>query len=295
MTHRQGVAALAFVAIVWGIAFSVIKLALVDLSPMMLLAVRFALATLVVLPWVRRVPREQLGPGALLAFFFWSGFVFQTIGLAYTTPARSAFITGLSTPLVPVVAFLAFRTRPGLAVLLANALAFAGIWLLTNPADGSGGLNTGDLLTLGCAVLFACHIVLAGRLATRIPASRLLLLQLAGTAALSALGAPLLEQPRATFTPTAIGALAFLSTSAVVTFWLQLRAQAVVSASQTALLFTLEQVAALGASWVAFGETLAPAQYLGAGLILGAAVLSEVRLGRGTALPDVGPVGTATD
>jgi hypothetical protein len=56
-----------------------------------------------------------------LGLFFWAGIAFQTFGLDGTTPSRSAFITSLATPLVPVVYFL--RRIPPLHLPLSPAAA----------------------------------------------------------------------------------------------------------------------------------------------------------------------------
>jgi len=91
MTPRQGTLALAVVAVVWGASFTIIKLALRDASPVTFLAVRFLLATLPLVLVLRALGPAEWLAGAVLGLFFWGGFVFQTAGLAHTTPARSAF------------------------------------------------------------------------------------------------------------------------------------------------------------------------------------------------------------
>lgn len=279
MNARQGTLALAVVAIVWGASFTIIKLALRDASPVTFLAVRFLLATLPLVLVLRALGPAEWLAGAILGLFFWGGFVFQTTGLAHTTPARSAFITGLSTPLVPIVAFAWDRTRPPPLLLAGIVLALAGSWFLTDPRGG--GLNRGDLLTLGCAVAFACQIVAAGHAARRVSPVRLLAVQLALTGVLSAASAPALETPRFHLTPALGAALVFLAATAIATFWAQLRAQRVVSPSTTALIFALEPVAAAATSWAVLGETLGAAQLGGAALILVGTMLPELPLGRG--------------
>ena len=120
--------------------------------------------------------------GLVLGGLFWAGFVFQTKGLQYTTPSRSAFITILSTPLVPLLQFLLHRTCPDRPPRSRpSSSPVAGTWLLTR-SPGGGGLNRGDLLTIGCAIVFAGQIVAAGHYAARIPIGRLLALEL-GTSA----------------------------------------------------------------------------------------------------------------
>jgi drug/metabolite transporter (DMT)-like permease len=211
--------------------------------------------------------------GLLLGLLFWGGFAFQTSGLAETTPSRSAFITSLSTPLVPVVSFLVHRSVPPALTLAAVLLAAVGMYFLTLPDAAGAGLNRGDLLTLGCAVLFAGQIVAAGHFSRRVRPTRLLAVEMATAALLSFLLAPLLESPRVIPNATLGLGLLFLTVSGLWTFYMQLRAQQVLSPTYTALLFMLEPVFAALTSFLVLGERLSPVQWGGAALILGAMAL----------------------
>lgn len=268
MTRRQAVATLVVVCLVWGVSFTATKQALGDASPLVLMGLRFGLAAVLILGELRGLTRAEAIGGLVLGVLFWAGFVFQTAGLEYTTPSRSAFLTILSTPIVPVVGFLMDRTVPRLPTVAAIALAVAGTWLLTGP--GGGGLNRGDLLTLGCAVLFAGQIVAAGYYAPRLPIGRLLALELGSCALLSFATAPLLETPRLDPTPLLAGLVAFLGLSGLWSFRMQLRAQQVLSPTHTAIVFTLEPVFATLTSYLLLGERLAPLQLVGGAMILGA-------------------------
>lgn len=287
MTSRQGVAALVFIAIVWGCCFVLIKQTLELVSPLLFLAIRFVLAAALLLPWFRGLSRGELIGGLVLGLLFWGGFVFQTVGLQYTTPSRSGFITGLSTPLVPVAYFAVYRRAPGFVTTLAVLVTGVGMYLLTRPGGADGGMNVGDVLTLGCAVLFAFQIVAVGHYAVPARPERLLAIELALTGLLSLLVTPVFETPRFVPTPFALLSLAFLSVMAAGTFYLQLGAQRVVSPPLTAIIFTLEALAAAVTSWIVLGERLTAGQWLGGLLILGGAVIPFLRPGwRGRPSPE---------
>jgi drug/metabolite transporter (DMT)-like permease len=271
MSRRQAVAGLVLVCLVWGVSFTVTKQALGYASPLVLLGLRFTLAAGVIAGQLRGLSRAEAAGGLVLGVLFWAGFVFQTTGLEYTTPSRSAFITILSTPLVPLLQFLLHRTLPRGPTLAAIALAVAGTWLLTSPGGGAG-LNRGDLLTIGCAVLFTGQIVAAGHYAPRLPIGRLLALELGSCALLSLATAPLLEGPRLELAPAFVLMIAFLAFSGLWSFRMQLRAQQVLTPTHTALVFTLEPVFASITSFLVLGERLGPVQLLGAALILTAVV-----------------------
>ena len=267
MTPRAAVIWLIAVCFVWGVSFVAVKATLAFTTPLVLLALRFGIAGAPIAGTLRRASREQWIGGLILGGLFWLGFVFQTLGLRYTTPARSAFITILSTPLVPLVQYAVFRAAPRPLILLAVGLAMLGTWLLTSPG-GEIGLNRGDVLTLGCAVAFAGQIVAAGHFSRRMPATRLLALELGVSALLSLAFLPLLETPRVDVTPAFLGLILFLGVGGLATFYGQIRAQQVLSPTVTALVFCVEPVFAALASRVVYGEVLSALQLGGAGLIL---------------------------
>jgi drug/metabolite transporter (DMT)-like permease len=113
----------------------------------------------------RRYVRDSLVLGVLNA----GGLVFQVLGQVYTSPAKSAFITSLNTPLTPLCALLVYRELPTRAQRIGVLLASIGLVLLTWPPEGAR-LNPGDLLTVGCAILYAGFIVESARRTPRHPA-----------------------------------------------------------------------------------------------------------------------------
>ena len=93
---------------IWGSTFVIVKGALEDASPLPFMSLRFTLAGLLLL-WVLargRVDPRACVPSLVLGVFLFGGYVFQTWGLLYTSPSKSAFITGFSVILVPVILML---------------------------------------------------------------------------------------------------------------------------------------------------------------------------------------------
>lgn len=277
MTRRQAVFWLVLVCLVWGVSFTITKEILRLASPLIFMGLRFGLGSLVLLGSLRGLSRHELTGGLVLGVLFWGGFAFQVSGLAETTPSRSAFITSLSTPLVPVVSFVVHRSLPRAYVMGGVALAGIGMYLLTLPDAAGEGLNRGDILTLGCAVLFAGQIVAAGHFSRSAVPVRLLAVEMVTAAGLSFLLAPVIETPRLTVSGTFLAALLFLTFSGLWTFYMQLRAQQVLSATHTALLFMLEPVFAALTSFIVLGERLSAIQWAGAALILVAMALPSLK------------------
>ncbi len=270
MTKRGAIGILIGVTILWGTFFTVIKMALFHASPLLFMGVRFLTASALLAPVFPRITREEWHGGAVLGAFFAAGAMLQSSGLVTTTPARSAFITSICTPLVPLASYLAFRVRPRPFTLVSIAIAMFGTYLLTSAKGGSGGLNHGDFLTLIAASVFAGHVVAVSHYASRFRPLHLLAVQLLITGVASLLSSPLLETPRFEFNAIVFWTWLGLSLSAIVTFGLQLVAQRTVSASRAAVIFLLEPLVASFTSYLVFGERLGAWQWIGGGLILAA-------------------------
>ena len=149
MSRRDADLLLVAATLIWGVTFVVIKDALTAATPLAFLAVRFAVAAVVLTPFTPLAApftRAELVAGAVLAAVLGVGFATQAVGLVDTTPSRSAFIVGVSSVLAPPIAFAAVRERPSPWALLALLLAAVGMYLLTDPQGG--GLNRGDVWTL---------------------------------------------------------------------------------------------------------------------------------------------------
>ena len=278
MNRRGADAALVVACFLWGISFVIVKRALDDATPLAFAALRFGIGAALLAPFAhlgRRFSARELSAGLLLAALLGFGFLFQTTGLVWTTPSRSAFIVAISSVLAPAMAAVALRERPGWPLVTAVLLAALGTYWLTAP--DAGGLNRGDALTLATAVLFGVQIVATTALSRRYDALRLVWLQIAGTAVLGAAGAVLFEHASIHWTRLFVWSLAYTAIGpTVVALLLQMFSQRYMSSARAALLFCFETLFAAACSWLVMGERLSAQQWLGGGLILGGMVLAEL-------------------
>ena len=277
MRRRQADLLLVFTCAIWGLSFPTVKVALADASPLAFVAVRFLLGTLILIPGTRLRPlpsgRELLA-GLLLGALLGIGFATQAVGLAYTSPSRSAFIVAMSSVLAPLVAYFVVRERLSWWTLSGVGLAALGIYFLTDP--GAGGLNRGDWWTLVTAFVFGGQIVAVHELGVRFDVRRLVLMQIAVTAIGVGVAAPLLEPVRFAVTTRSILALAYCGVAATaVALLLQMRAQKELSSGRAALLFCTEPVFASLASWLWLGERLSLAQWAGGAMIVAGMLVAE--------------------
>src|SRR5262249_25683327 len=113
---RKADAALLFNTVVWGSTFVLVKAALSDISPILFLALRFSIAAAALLilfrPGRRQWSRAAAGAGSLAGAFLFSGYALQTVGLRFTSAPKSAFLTGLTSVMVPLLGALVYKTRP---------------------------------------------------------------------------------------------------------------------------------------------------------------------------------------
>ena len=268
MTRAQARTALIIVTLIWGVSIAAVKGLLGYATPLTSVAIRFGLAGLVLVPALRGLTRAEFRGGLIIGVVFGIGVAFQNLGLAQTTASRSAYIVALSTLLTPVLSALILGHKPSSRLVVRLLIAMGGVFLLTAPGGSLADLNRGDLLTLVASVFYAGQIVAVGYFATGASTRRLIGIQLLMTAGMSLLLSPALETPSFHFTPMAIALVAFLSASSLTTFSLQIRAQRVVTSSEAALVYTFEPVVTAATSYLAFGETLGPVQWLGGLVIL---------------------------
>jgi drug/metabolite transporter (DMT)-like permease len=272
---RAGELALVGAAVCFGTTFLVVQEAVERVEPLPFLAVRFLIGAAALYPLARRrrATSGERRDGARAGVALLIGYVLQTIGLQYTSSATSAFITYMLVVFVPVLALVLLRRRPHPVTLAGIAVAVVGLVLLTDPGGEGTGLGRGEVLTLGCAVAFAAHVVILGETAHRHDPFRLAAIQVATVGAGCAVPGALLGGYRFPVAALAAAVATALFATALA-FVLQVRGQATVAPARAALLLLLEPVfAALLATLT--GEPLGAVQLGGAGLILVAVVLSE--------------------
>ncbi len=291
--HHLAVLGLLCTALIWGGTFAAVAYALrAGLSVNALLSLRFSLGALalgaVLLALRIRPTRRELLDGLWLGLVLATLFWFQTDGLRFTTTAKSAFITGLYVIFTPVISMLVgdrLRASHGIGA----GLALTGLLLLVyQPSLSFGGWNRGDSETLLNAALVGVHIVMTGHFSRRGRGWVLAWGQVAVVGMLFSIAAAFSPAPygfqgiTTTFcVPGLWLALAYLALLATtVAFYVQSAMQAYVSATETAVLFSIEPVfAAMVAisGWIpGIKEHLSPRQWAGAALIVSATLLAEL-------------------
>jgi drug/metabolite transporter (DMT)-like permease len=299
---RLAILLLASVCLFWGMTFLLMQIGTERIREVVgttdrvgpsafFLVVRFVIAAALmplVLPRsVRRLSREAWKQGLLLSLPFSLGFILQVVGLSQpdVSPGQSAFLTSLYVVGTPIIDALARRRRPTLGVLLGIPLATLGAAFMQGPPRG--GLSLGAWLTVGCAVVFAVHILVTDYSTRRADPLAITLTTLLFSAAWIALGLALTPgaaavvrvdrlpalflDPRFAATEVLCAVLATVVALSVLNRW-----QKELDPSRAAIVYTLEPVFASVISLIAGRDRLSGWLFFGAGMILLANLSAEL-------------------
>ena len=275
-------AALVLVTAVWGLTFVQVKDAVALYPLFAFLALRFAIASIVLAaPAARRLRslgRSGWRAGVSLGLLLAAGYALQTAGLERTTVSSAGFITGLYVVFTPLLALLLFRTRAGVALWIGVLLAVLGLALLSGVGAGD---PLGDALVLAGSAAYSLQIVLMERHAPRydpVAFTQAELLAAFGGFAVVAVALGQIELPRGW---TVWGALLVTGIFAsALAFLVQTWAQRHTSATRTALAFALEPVfAGIFGFWLA-GDRLGAIGWTGCAVIMAGIVVAEPEAGR---------------
>jgi len=276
------------VILIWGVNFSVVKLALRDFLPLAFNGVRFGLATavMVIILILRgesfRLARRDLLP---IVFLGLSGHtLYQLVfifGLAETIPANSALLMATSPIFVAIYGRVLRIERTNRLMWAGIALSFAGILMVI---DGGGELSLGggtlrgDLLILVAALLWAAYTTASKPLLARYsPIKVTALSMVAGTIPFVVISMPALSrQDWRAITVSGWGALLYSAVLAVVVgYVIWYTSVQRVGNARTAAYSNLLPVVAGVIGWLVLGDRLTPLQLIGAVVVLAGIMLTR--------------------
>ena len=284
MSKNRAIAELVFAGVIWGSSFIAVKWSLESLSTYNLLLTRFLLAFIVGLGILLAFKRQiflanwknEFKLSMVVGFFLGITLWLQTYGLNFTSATKSSFITSLYVVLIPIIMHLAFRKKSRIHSYLTAFIALVGMYFLVDPQGGQ--FNRGDIYTFGCAIAASFHIIYTGWHSKKSKDSFTFNIFQNFWSLVFLLPFFIFEK-----TPMAVGPLTpkviagFLITSigcSMIGFYLQVRAQKVLSTQLSSMLCLLEgPFATFFAFWLA-DEKLSLLQSLGAAIILASCYLA---------------------
>ena len=288
-----------FTALIWGSAFIAQRLGMDHIGPFLYTGLRFALAALVLLPWVLRRPsagqlpaepllyRGLLIGGGVMGLVLALGINLQQVGLLFTSVTNAGFITGLYVIIVPLIGlFLGHKT--GLGCWLGASLAVVGMFLLC--VGDNFQVASGDWLQLAGAFVWATHVLVVGVFAKRHDPLRLAFLQFA-VCALISLALALVFEPIVLAAIIEAGPAIFYGGAIAggIGYTLQVVAQKHAIASHAAIIFSLEAVFAALAGSLFLDESLQLRGYIGCALMFVGMLIAQLWPRKAEAVaPDTG-------
>ena len=264
---------------IWGITFIMVKEALNDAPPYAFATWRFLIAAIcnfffIFLQFKSFTKMEIVG-GIFCGILLHAGYAFQNYGLQLTSASKSAFITGTSILIVPFILWIFQNKKVQLRTWLAVIIALIGLFLLINPTDTE--VNLGDIITIGCSVAFAGHIVEQDKyMKKNASILRFFFIQLLTVTILSYSSFLIIDTQPIIWSERLITAL--LITGILATFiaiGIMVWAQKLLSPTQTAVIFALEPVFAAVYAWYAANEILSTISWIGGILIIFGVVWAE--------------------
>jgi drug/metabolite transporter (DMT)-like permease len=278
---------LLLTAIIWGFAFVAQRIGMDYVGPFTFNGVRFALGSLVLIPFMRPNRRDALKTsapsappvhpliaGVLAGGALFAGASLQQVGLVYTTAGNAGFITGLYVVIVPIMGLtLGQRTNAG--TWLGAVLAACGLYLLSVTEHLT--IAYGDLLVLAGAFMWAIHVLIIGWFSPRMDAIQLAFIQFATCSILSLATAAAFEAISLTgILQAAVPILYGGVLSVGIAYTLQVVAQKSAHPAHAAILLSLEAVFAALGGWLVLGEILNSRGMLGCALMLSGMLLSQL-------------------
>lgn len=285
--NLKGSIILILCAFIWGMAFSAQSAATNYIGTFTFVFLRCLITSVVLFavypllckckatkPTESCAKKHYLGLGVLLGVILFAAMSLQQLGIAYTSAAKSGFVTALYIVIIPLIG-LFMGKHIGRNVWFGVAISLLGMAMLCLKDDLS--ISIGDLITLGCAFVFSFHIILVDRYAGGMNAILLSAIQF-GASALCALPFVLaLETISWENILACSGSILYAAVcSGAIGYTLQMIGQKYTEPTLASLLMCLESVFAAIGGWIILGEALVAREIAGCMLMLSASVIAQL-------------------
>ncbi|MEE9871986.1 MAG: DMT family transporter [Delftia lacustris] len=282
LLSRQELALIA-VTMVWGGTFLVVHLAMQHSGPLFFVGLRFVTAGLIGLLVFRKVmaglTRTELVAGTAIGASIFLGYGLQTFGLQTISSSKSAFLTALYVPIVPLLQWLVMGKPPRLMSWIGIGLAFTGLMLVAGPESGGMELNVGEMATMLSTLAIAAEVLLIGHFAGKVDARRVTTVQLLAADTMALLAMPVAGESVPDFSWIWLTAAVAMACASILIQLTMNWAQKSLSPTRATVIYASEPVWA-GIVGRMAGDRLPGLAILGAVLIVGGVLVSELKWSR---------------
>lgn len=199
----------------------------------------------------------------------------QQLALVDVDAGKAGFLTAMYIVIVPLIGIFR-KQRPGFNIPISILIAVAGLYFLS--CTNGFQISTGDILLLGCALMFAVQITFIDIFASQTDALRLNAIQGLVCALLSAI-VMLITEPAPTWESITICALPLIHVglfSMGVAYGLQIIGQKNIEPSTASLIMSMESVFAALFGMLILHEKMTQKELIGCVLVFCAVILSQL-------------------
>lgn len=285
MKERNAALLLLLTSLIWGFSFVAQSVSSDLVGPFTFNSIRFLIGALVLVPFsVRAIKKDRMEPeywkkmlaggiscGLMLAI----ASVTQQIGVATSGAGKGGFITSVYVVIVPFLSILTGK-KVEKKTWLAALVALVGMYLLC--MGGEGGIATGDIYLIFCALFFSFHIMVVDHFSARLDGITLSMFQFL-TAGLVTFPGMLAEAPEASTLLSAWLPILYAGAfSCGIAYTLQVVGQKYVKPSHAVLILSLESVWAAVGGALLLSERMASRELAGCILVFAAVIAAQIEL-----------------
>lgn len=270
---------IVLVALFWGSTYFLTKMAVEELEPFNLTALRFGTAFIITALFffkrIRNADRTVIKYSIILGVLAVIAVLSMTFGVQYTTASNAGFLISLSVVMIPLISVVVLKKKIKAKLLLSVILATVGIVCLT--LNEQLTINKGDILCILCATSFAVQVLIMERIPKSADSVAIGALQLGITAVVNFILSFFLENftvPRDLKVWGVIVILGVFCTAFC--YIIQIYALKNTSAIQAGIILSLEPVFSAIFAYIFLGELLSKQGYIGAILLFISVILAGI-------------------
>ena len=270
---------IVLVALFWGSTYFLTKMAVEELEPFNLTALRFGTAFIITALFffkrIRNADRTVIKYSIILGVLAVIAVLSMTFGVQYTTASNAGFLISLSVVMIPLISVVVLKKKIKAKLLLSVVLATIGIVCLT--LNEQLTINKGDILCILCAASFAVQVLIMERIPKSADSVAIGALQLGITAVVNFILSFFLENftvPRDLKVWGVIVILGVFCTAFC--YIIQIYALKNTSAIQAGIILSLEPVFSAIFAYIFLGELLSKQGYIGAILLFISVILAGI-------------------
>lgn len=282
MKNISGKIGLLVVAMIWGSGFVASSMALNYFTPFQTIALRFTLAFIasIIIFYKDLIGTEisDIRKGSTIGIFLFFAFLFQTVGLQYTTASNNAFLTAVNIVIVPFLSWIILKEKVPTKGLIGAVVTLIGISFLSLDFSNVTTINKGDLFTLICAVFFALQIFYTDYYVRNIKTGVIMSAQMGMASLLSWTAVFFSKQTSMIITIDSIKPILYLGLiSTMLAYGIQTWSQRRTTSTETAVILSTEAFFGMIASVIMLDEKITLPMIIGAVLIFMGILIVEVK------------------